>query len=52
MKRIIKKVIKVFLYILITFIFVHCCVYRRMTYINTEELEWVTNRHGGEMLYF
>lgn len=52
MKRIIKKVIKVLLYILITFIFVHCCVYRRMTYINKEELEWVTNRHEGEMMYF
>lgn len=52
MKRIIKKAIKVLLYILITFIFVHCCVYRRMTHMNKEELGWGTNRHEGEMMYF
>ena len=28
------------------------CVYHRVTHMNDEELEWVTNRHEGEIMFF
>lgn len=31
----------------------HCsCVYHQITHMDDEELEWVTNRHEGEIMYF
>ena len=48
MKRLIKWV---FLILLILF-FSHSCVYHYITHMNDEELEWLTNRHEGESMYF
>ena len=32
--------------------FLHSCVYHHITHMNEEELEWLTNRHEGEMMFF
>lgn len=32
--------------------FLHSCVYHYMTHMNEEELEWITNRQEGELMYF
>lgn len=48
MKRLIKWGSSI---LLLLFIF-HSCVYHHITHMNEEELEWVTNRHEGEYMYF
>ena len=32
--------------------FLYSCVYHRITHMTDEELEWATNRHEGEFMYF
>lgn len=32
--------------------FYHSCVFHKITHMNGEELEWITNRQKGEILYF
>lgn len=38
--------------ILFVLVFFHSCVYERITHMSDDELEWVTNRHEGETMYF
>ena len=38
--------------ILFLLTFLHSCVYHHITHMNEEELEWLTNRHEGEMMSF
>ena len=45
MKRLIKWVSPILLLIF----FFHSCIYHSITHMNEEELEWVTNRHEGEI---
>ena len=48
MKRLLKKLI----WIPIVFFLLYSCVYHRKTHMTKDELEWVTNRHEGEIMYF
>lgn len=58
MKPILSAIIamnRVFKYIILgVFILflLHSCVYHYMTHMNEEELEWITNRQEGELMYF
>ena len=47
-----KRFLKWSFYFLLVCLFLHTCVYHRMTHMNKEEVEWATNRHKGEMMYF
>jgi len=47
-----KRIIKNSGVVLACLIFLCSCIYRSMTHMNDDELEWATNRHEGEMMYF
>ena len=47
-----KRVFKWTSYILLLLFFFHTCVYHKITHMSKEELEWITNRHEGEVMYF
>jgi hypothetical protein len=51
-KGVMKRLIKWASSILLLLFFLHSCVYHRITHMNEEELEWIANRHEGEMMYF
>lgn len=47
-----KKLLKGVSSILLILFFFHSCVYHKITHMSEEELEWITNRHEGEVMYF
>lgn len=47
-----KKLLKCSLYLLFVLCFVNTCIYHSITHMNNDELEWITNRHEGEKMYF
>ena len=47
-----KRLLKLYGVILIIGILHYSCVYHQITHMDDEELEWVTNRHEGEIMYF
>lgn len=47
-----KRIFKWLLFILLLGGFINSCIYHRITHMNDEELEWVTNRKKGEKMYF
>ena len=47
-----KRILKNCGVVIVIVTFLCSCVYRSMTHMNKDELEWVTNRHEGEIMYF
>lgn len=47
-----KKLLKGVSSVLFILFFFHSCVYHKITHMSNEELEWITNRHEGEVMYF
>lgn len=47
-----KLLLKWILSILFIIGFLYSCVYHKITHMNDEELEWITNREIGEIMYF
>lgn len=47
-----KKLLKGVFSVLFILFFFHSCVYHKITHMSNEELEWITNRHEGEVMYF
>lgn len=47
-----KKLLKAMSSVLFILFFFHSCVYHKITHMSKEELEWITNRHEGEVMYF
>ena len=48
MRHLLKLVGAIFIIVVLPY----SCVYHQITHLNDEELEWVTNRYEGEILYF
>ena len=46
------KLLKKLFYALLICSFLYTCVYHRITHLSSDELEWVTNRKVGEIMYF
>lgn len=46
------KLLKKLFYALLICYFLYSCVYHRITHLSSDELEWVTNRKVGEIMYF
>lgn len=46
------KLLKKLFYALLICCFLYTCVYHRVTHLISDELEWVTNRKVGEIMYF
>ena len=46
------KLLKKLFYALLICYFLYSCVYHRVTHLSSDELEWVTNRKVGEIMYF
>lgn len=47
-----SRFLKFLLYVWLLFVCYSCVKYNRMTHLNDEELEWITNRSVGEKMYF
>lgn len=47
-----KRILKNCGVVIVIVTFLCSCVYRSMTHMNKDELEWVTNRQEGEIMYF
>lgn len=47
-----KRLLKLSCYTLLLLCFLNTCVYHRMTHMFGDELEWVSNREEGEVMYF
>lgn len=47
-----KHIFKKLFYALLICGFLYSCVYHRITHLSSDELEWVTNRKVGEIMYF
>ena len=46
------KLLKKLFYALLICSFLYTCVYHQVTHLSSDELEWVTNRKVGEIMYF
>ena len=46
------KLLKKLFYALLICGFLYSCVYHRITHLSSDELEWITNRKVGEIMYF
>lgn len=47
-----KKLFKWISFVFFILFFFHSCVYHYITHMSEEELEWITNRHEGEVMCF